>query len=75
MAFIGPTEGFLGNIGQSIVDGIKSAFWGAVYGIGSAIKSLILWSARTIKDAVLYVAANMVEAASAAGSLISLYFL
>ncbi|XP_059091915.1 uncharacterized protein LOC131887346 [Tigriopus californicus] len=70
VALIGPTDAFIGNIGQTIVDGIKSAFWGAVYGIGSAIKNFILWSARTIKSAVLYVAADMVEAVSAAGSAI-----
>ena len=57
----------LGNIGDAITNGIKSAFWSMVYGIGNALKSTTIWAAKKIKDTVSTVATDMFAALSAAG--------
>ncbi len=61
------SECFLANIGESITNGIKSAFWWAVNGVASAVKNTTIWAANKIRNTVSVMATDMFAALAAAG--------
>lgn len=65
---INVTEAFIGNIGESIAQGIKDLFWGAINGIKTLVLAFMAWVAASVQNFFQDTLKDILYAIESAGS-------